>query len=309
MRFHPHTVKDSPDGTKLAPIWPRWLEGWALAFPSVGVALLAGWLALPQGTMPNYLPLPTVSEPDLVRAIEQQKSEAEQARQHALAYEARAVGESLRQLGRLAHGGEPIDIERRNRFRKFAKDVRREVGDTPLKQLRSIQTELFLAALADWEKHGDETDDLIELGGDFIAVASELGWAKVVKGGKPSLSLERDERVALFVTRWTDLAGLTDDATLRLAPVWPIIALCARLRLPLSELGVRDLSLVRRLKMLAPNYPEQLSRGLIYAHLGERTQAIEAFQSHLAAHPDGPYALRARNHLVYALEKMTGNGD
>jgi regulator of sirC expression with transglutaminase-like and TPR domain len=60
---------------------------------------------------------------------------------------------------------------------------------------------------------------------------------------------------------------------------------------------------------LVPNYPEHLSRGLIYAKLGDRARAIEAFRGHLAQHPDGRYALRARNHLVYALEELNGNGD
>ena len=65
---------------KSEPNWPRWLEGWGLVFPSVGLALLAAWLALPQGTMPNYLPLPLVSPAELAAASADQQLEARQAR-------------------------------------------------------------------------------------------------------------------------------------------------------------------------------------------------------------------------------------
>lgn len=318
MRLHPHPVKDSPISTRSEPNWRRWLEGWGLVFPSVGLALLAAWLALPQGTMPNYLPLPLVSPAELAAASAEQQLEARQARQHPLGYSARAVGEAFRQLGRLVHAGEPIDVERRDRFRAFVGQARREIGDAPIKQLRAIQAELFLAALQDWEKTGVQNDDLIELGGDFILVSTELGWVKpanleksapVPSNTKPRLELDEHERVALFLARWTDLAGLSEDATLHLQSVWPLLALRARLRLPLSELGARDLNLVERVKRLSPGYPDRLSQGLIYARLGDMTQAIAAYRAHLAASPDGPYALRTRNHLRYALEKMANHGE
>jgi tetratricopeptide (TPR) repeat protein len=287
-------------------------------FPSVGLALLAAWLALPQGTMPDYLPLPLLSSAELAAASAEQRLEARQARQHPLDYSARTVGEAFRQLGRLVHNGEPIDVERRDRFRAFVGQARHQVGDAPIRQLRAIQTELFLAALKDWENTGVEGDDLIELGGDFLTVATELGWVKlanheklapVAHNTKPCLELDEYERAALFLARWTDLAGMTEDATLHLQSVWPLLALRSRLRLPLSKLGARDLSLVERVKRLSPRYPDRLSQGLIYARLGDMTQAIAAYRAHLAANPDGPYTLRARNHLRYALEKMANDGD
>jgi hypothetical protein len=317
MRFGPYPVKHSAKRAESVPFWSIWLEGWGLILPSAGVALLAAWLALPQGTMPNYLPLPLLSKSELAAARQEQSSEAKQARQRPLGYSARAVGEAFRQLGRLVHGGEPIDVERRNRFRDFVRRVRRETGDEPLKQLRAIQSELFLAALNDWQKTGVESDDLIELGGDFIDVATGLGWVQAVvrvQGTAPAktlrtLGLDQDERFALFATRWTDLAGLAEDASLHLPRAWPLLALRARLRLPLSELGPRDLNLVERVKRLAPNYPVHLSQGLLYVKLGDRGRAIEAFRTHLQNNPDGPYTLRAKNHLLYALEEMAGDGD
>lgn len=315
MRFGPYSVKHSPRSGKSAPNWSRWLEGWGLLFPSVGVALLAAWLALPQGTMPDYLPLPRLSQLELDRAKRQWRSEANAVRQHPLDYDVRAIGESIRILGRLTHSGESLNGDRREQLRAAIQQVRIKTGTSQLGQLRAVQGQFFLDALAAWEQTGVENLELVELGGDFIRIATELSW---VVGPKPvgasnaavrrRLLLDEDERLALFITRWSDLAGVKDDAELRLAPVWPMLALRARLRLPLAQLGQRDFALIDRVSALLPEYPTQLTKGLLYIRLGNHSRAIEALQAHLEAHPDGPYRLRARNHLVYALEQLDGNG-
>jgi hypothetical protein len=267
--------------------------------------------------MPDYLPQPLVSRSELARARRQVWAEADASRRHPLPYEIRVVGEVYRQLGRLEYGGASISVDRRNRFRELVRSARSKIGDSAVRQLRSIQAQLFLLALADWEQSGVETTELIELGGDFIAVATDLGWlaadpksaAKVRSGAGPrTLGLDEDERQALFLTRWSDLAGTSEEDSMRLGAAWQLLALRARLRLPLSRLGRRDLGLIHRVGTLQPDYPDRLSQGLIYMQLGNRAEAIERLQSHLQLHPDGPYTLRARNHLVYAVEKMTGNG-
>jgi hypothetical protein len=256
--------------------------------------------------MPDYLPLPLVPASELATARRQLLAEAEAAHRRPLPYEIREVGESFRQLGRLAHAGEPITIERRNRFREILQTARNHHGDAPLIQLRSVQAQLFLASLVDWEKTGVESGELIELGGDFMTIAANLDWVdKKTARHPPVLLLDSDERLALFVTRWTDLADIGADGGLRLATAWPLLALRARLRLPLARLGQRDIHLVERVERLAPSYPALVSQGLLYVRIGDRARAIEAFQSHLRKQPDGPYSLRVRNHLVYAIEKMT----
>jgi hypothetical protein len=317
MRFGPYPVKESPKQAETQAICPRWLEGWALVFPSVGIAVLGAWLALPQATVPDYLPQPVVSRSELTTARRQLLAEADGARKQPLPYEVRSVGEVYRQLGRLEHGGQPISIDRRNRFRDLVRSARNKIGDSALRQLRSIEAQLFVLALADWEPSGIESQELIELGGDFIAVASDLGWlaagSKSAAGAEPvrgprGLGLDDDERRALFLTRWNDLAGTSEEESMRLATVWQLLALRARLKLPLSRLEQRDLGLVHRVKTLLPDYPDRLSEGLIYLRIGKRTEAIDALQSHLQLHPDGPYTLRARNHLVFAVEKATSSG-
>src|SRR5512145_904030 len=106
MRFGPHPVKHSTKQAQTAPNWSRWLEGWSLIFPSVGIAVLAAWLALPQGMMPDYLPVLLVPRAELEEAREQRTQDFVAAMRRPLAYEIRAIGEGIRQLGQLVHQGE-----------------------------------------------------------------------------------------------------------------------------------------------------------------------------------------------------------
>jgi len=234
-----------------------------------------------------------------------------------LDYEVRRVGELMRQLGRLWHQGESASVAQRERMRGLMRSVRSRVGDEPLIRLRAVQTQLFLLALNTWQTTGVESEDAIELGGDFLSKARQYGWLKgPVDCTKPSgatssrcvLHLDQDERAALFLNRWTDLASGSGNEQLRLGSAWTLVALRARLKQPLSRLGVEDLRLVDRMALVDPSYPGALAKGLLFVRLGERQRAIEAFRAQLQAHPNGPFALRARNHLVYALEKMNGDG-
>lgn len=95
---------------------------------------------------------------------------------------------------------------------------------------------------------------------------------------------------------------------LPVAPAWRLLALRARLRLPIAKLEATDLHLIDQLVLLDPSYPELLAKGILYLGLNEPAHAREALRTHLQLHPDGPYALRARNHLVYALERMDADG-
>jgi hypothetical protein len=260
--------------------------------------------------MPDYLPLPVVPRAELKEARDQRAQEFVAARRRPLAYEIRAVGEGMRQLGRLVHEGETINVDRRNRLCGLVRAGRTQWGDEQVKQLRAAQAQLFIAALGDWERTGVEGSDLIELGGDFLAVATKLGWLPPdQKQRLRALKLDQDERAALFLTRWTDLTCLTDDPALRLQSVWPVLALRARLKLPIAALGEADLTLLDRVKRLDPDYPDLLAKGLIYVRSGKPARAAEAFRTHLQLHADGPYALRARNHLIFALAELNRHAE
>lgn len=316
MRSRPRGVKQSSRSGETVPFLLRWLEGWGVIFPSVGIAALAAWLALPQGTMPDYLPLPRLSAAELSSSQRDLAQAGAIARVQPLAYEVRAVGESVRQLGRFSHDGDSISVSQRERLRELVRSARAKAGDRALVALRAVQTQLFQVALRQWEATGVESEELIELGGDFLAFAKAHDWLEGVPscGTSPTpkdwscrLRLDEVERAALFLSRWTELCAPGERA-LELEPVWRLVALRARLRLPITRLRVRDLALIERVSALDPNYPELLGKGLVYLGLHDFEHASEALRSQLRLHPDGPYALRARNHLVYAAELMNGDG-
>src|SRR5512133_212936 len=317
MRFRPHPVKHSSNSGQTAPIVARWLEGWAVVFPSVGIALLSTWLALPQGTMPDYLPMPTLRQDELATLRREVLTARQRVQTRPLEYELRRVGELMRQLGRQWHQGESVSVAQRERLRGLVRAVRAKVGDEPLNRLRAVQSQLFLLALNTWDKTGVESEDAIELGGDFLIKARQLGWLEGpadctkpigVSSNRCVLSLDQDERAALFLNRWTELASSSGDDQLHIESAWKLLALRARLKQPLRRLGVEDLRLIDRMARADPSYPGALAKGLLLVRLGDRQQAIEAFRAQLEAHPNGPFALRARNHLVYAIEMMNGDG-
>ncbi|MEZ4310178.1 MAG: hypothetical protein R3F14_19220 [Polyangiaceae bacterium] len=59
---------------------------------------------------------------------------------------------------------------------------------------------------------------------------------------------------------------------------------------------------IRELGALDPSYPAAFAEGVVLFRLGRFELAAQAFERHLAAHPDGPWTLRARNHLKASLE-------
>ncbi|HEY5959414.1 MAG TPA: tetratricopeptide repeat protein [Polyangiaceae bacterium] len=315
MRFGPYPVKHSSFPAKSGHSWSRWLDGWVLMFPSVGLALLGACLALPQGTMPDYLPLPRIAAREMDASRRALEQHADAAYRDPLSYDVRAAGEHFRQLGRIAQQGQAISAKERDRFRALLQRARATSGVDAILRLRAVQARLFGAALAEWERTGKEDTDLKELGGDFLKVANALGWCAQKQNDARHrstpvclLRLDQDERTALFLSRWVELAGLDADAALRLDPVWPLLALRARLQLPLPRLDERDLRLIERVKQLDPTYPEALGKGLILARLGNTSGAAEAFRMQLQLQPDGPYTLRARNHLQHVLASSIDNG-
>src|SRR5262249_54810325 len=58
---------------------------------------------------------------------------------------------------------------------------------------------------------------------------------------------------------------------------------------------------IKKLQMIDPAYPATYALGVAYYHGGRYDLSIEAFNAFINAHPDGCYALRAKNHLRAAL--------
>jgi hypothetical protein len=77
---------------------------------------------------------------------------------------------------------------------------------------------------------------------------------------------------------------------------------CAQARTELAQKSA--LWLAEKLKKLGamdPTYPTEYALGVVYYQAGRFDQSAESFGSFLHSHPDGAYALLAKNHLKAAV--------
>ena len=270
----------------------------------VSVTVMAAALAAPRSTEPDVLPLP-VPDRAVLRAAKQRGDElARAARQNGLSYDVRAVGEAIRRCGAASIEGKGVPQPVLGEVRMAMRLARERRSERGLSQLCALQTELFVRATHAFEVSGKPSTDLHELGGDFILVAKKNGW---LDGRR--IVLDDDERAALFRIRWTELTGLRSDP-----PFVPTLdEYRAYYALNLRPSGSSDaanneraFSVVRALEKRDPSYPAAFARGVLLHRAGRFSEAVEAFRAHLAARPDGPWTLRAKNHVLEALARESG---
>jgi hypothetical protein len=60
---------------------------------------------------------------------------------------------------------------------------------------------------------------------------------------------------------------------------------------------------VTAIEKLDHDYPAAMARGVLLYRAGAYEAAAAAFRAQLAARPDGPWTLRAKNHLLAALAR------
>lgn len=270
----------------------------------VSLTVIAAALAAPRATEPDVLPLP-VPDRTVLRAARQRSDElARVARKNGLSYDVRAVGEAIRRCGAASVEGKGVPQPVIGEVRMAMRLARERRSERDLLELCALQTELFVAATHAFEVSGKPSIDLHELGGDFILVAKKNGW---LDGRR--IVLDDDERAALFRIRWTELTGLRSEP-----PFVPTLdeyrayyALNLRFGGALDATNTeRAFSVLRALEKRDPNYPAAFARGVLLHRIGRFPEAVEAFRAHLAARPDGPWTLRAKNHLLAALARESG---
>jgi tetratricopeptide (TPR) repeat protein len=292
-------VKQPPDaGARRA------FEGSAPFVIGLGLALVSAALAAPRATEPLVLPLPEPHRATLVRKDADDRARVERARSQGLSYAVRAVGEALRRYGAAAavKSGEAPRLLAR--LRGLMHDELAQKHTEELLALRAAQTELFVGATHTWEHNGREDRELDELGGDFAELAHRSGW---LDGQR--LALEDDERALLFRSRWNELTGVSDTP--------PFVATLDEQRARFSlllrhpsgksaeERLARQLGYVGAIEKLDHDYPGAFARGVLYYRAEAYDAAAEAFRIALAAHRDGPWTLRAKNHLLEALAHVS----
>jgi tetratricopeptide (TPR) repeat protein len=195
-----------------------------------------------------------------------------------------------------------------------------------LRSLRAVQLEAFLVEVDKFEQTGKPTEELEQLGGAFVDRMSAAGWlcdgkivldesarraayklvwnAQVGADRFPELMLGVDEQRALYMFYLThphasESQRLAFETMRRTAPD---DAECQRaVNLEKEDMEQWRIEKIRRLGELDSSYPTDYALGVAYYRAGRHDRAVDAFRAWLAAHPDGPFALRARNHLKAAL--------
>lgn len=273
----------------------------------LGVALVAvaAALAAPRATEPTLafeLPVPMPNHARLVEIAAGERARATEARRHTLAFPVRAVGETIRRIGRAAAERGGNADAKLTELRLLTVRAVKESGTTELLSLRAVQAELFVNACHDAVRSGTVGSELRELGGDFWELASASDWLE----GK-RLRLTDDELALLFRNRWNELTGLARHPAFAASLEEQRARYALLLRLPAgADAAARiehQLGYVGGLEALDREYPAAFARGVLLYRAGSYDASATAFRAHLAAHRDGPWSLRAGNHLLAALAR------
>lgn len=297
----------------------RHFEGWQAGVIAVSIGVLGVALAAPRGTLPDRVPAPVVDTrvlettrvDDLRRAAWLEQLPEDQ--KVSTAYEVRRVGAYVREFGR-ADAATPRDAVELVRIRQdlwqsvtaalavpASNDGKFPGGAEALRALRALQLKRFLGALDTWESTGNEPDELRELGGDFIGLARRSGWVTPPH----RLKIDQNARAALFKRRFSEVTGLKQPPfDLTLDESRALYAFFFSHPISADPESERDRSswqwLARRVEEFSAidtTYPADLARGMVLLRLDDPAGAELSLRRHLAQHPDGPYTLRARNHL------------
>lgn len=291
----------------------RHFEGWQPGLVAVALAGITALLAVPRSVEPTELPRP-IADPRELRHIQAADDAAvRNISRSPLDPDVRALGSLLRAFGQAdAARDEPMLAQLRTRI-SSAVLVAKNQGNDQLLALRAYQMQAFLREVRHFVIVGESSPELEELGGSFPHALVRYGWCAgpfpcVMQMGEQALRV-------MFKRRWNEISGLTDgpftpsvdelrvfyDFLLHHPPL-------QNERLSYTGPSFDGSYLLRKIDELAsidPTYPRFFARGIIQYRAGDFRRASQSFSAHIDASPDGPWTLRAQNHLRAALERST----
>lgn len=275
--------------------WQRHLEGWPLGVWVVIVSVLSALLVVPRDVPPVDLPLPAVD-----RVLEQDAAELDAARavgaRAGLPLDVRSVGEAFRRHGLAAFSQPELVPQLQRPLQRWAAEALARHGAEPLLELRALQTELLLQAFE--ERPAEPPREVIELAGGLLAPGLTRGWF-----APPPEGADDAELATLFRVYWAKVLNLSQHPFTPSLNEWRAYYRFL-LRRPMLRAPHRDGDLARKLEYVAAlaehdqDYPAHLVRGILSYQRGAPGEAAMELSVHLERHPDGPWALRARNHLA-----------
>jgi hypothetical protein len=303
--------------------------GRALALIPLTVAILLGALMMPRGAVPEAIPVPIADSRVLEKIAEHDRELADRAEQDPLPAEVRALGSAIRQFNTLqAKDSDAPALAEARRALDNAIAPALAMGGDKLALLRAAQVEVFLQEARAFEATGAESDELYAVGGPFVRRIRLVGWCTETN----VIVLNETERRVAFKSTWNALLNLDahPDLKISLDEMRALYTLYiqhphapedVREQFELSrksgvderacrEFAAREeaaiegwrLDKIKKLGALDPAYPLAYAIGIAQFRRGQYGPAGEAFRAWTMQHPDGPYALRARNYLKTSLE-------
>lgn len=290
----------------------RHFEGWQPGLVAVALAGSVALLAVPRSVEPTELPLPSADPRHLQHVDEADDAAARSVVRTPLDVDVRALGSLLRAFGKAdAERDEPMLAQLRSRLFTAVLAAKTH-GNEQLLGLRAFQMTAFLREVRYFVATGETTTDLIELGGAFDQVLIRNGWCV----GKYPCVMRMGEHAlrAMYKRRWNELVGVEGEPFAlsvdeQRAFYEFLLRYPPQKSSPTAEAsqgafdGAYLLRKVDELAAIDATYPRQFARGVIQFRSGDFRHAAESFSAHLEATPDGPWAIRAQNHLRAALER------
>lgn len=308
----------------------RWL-----ALVPVTAAILTMLLMMPRAAPPEDVPLPQIDGKALEATRKDDVERAAAARTARLPGDVLLVGTALRRLNhaQMTNTEVLVPSEEVGAARTALDNAVRVVAssDGPgaidaLRSLRAVQLEAFLAEVERCESTGQSTTELEDLGGSFLDRMAAAGWlrgskvllddaarraayklvwnAQVGVDRLPELALALDEQRALYMFYITHphapeaQRAAYENARKAAATTADCDRAVAQEKLDIEQWRIEK---IRRLGEIDPSYPTGFALGVAYYRAGRYDNSIDAFRGWIAKHPDGPLALRARNHMKAAL--------
>lgn len=290
-----------------------------LVLALAGSAIL---LAVPRGVAPGHAPPPQIDWIALADVESTDDQLALEAQTQPLDVDVRAVGSAFRAYNRAVKKRDEATFATSRYAITDASRQALRLGVEPLRALRAYQTTRFVSELRRWEATGEESEELVELSGDFVDTLKRNAWCQ--PDSERALVMSDHVLRTLFKKRWNDIVGVRGDGfelTLDEDRVrhgflirhpfrtyYDVRQARAQGRVSDGLDEKRRLQSVERLGERDPNYPVLIARGVVHYQSGSYARAASAFRSYLDAAPDGPHTLRVRNYLKASLDKAAETG-
>ncbi|WP_437731042.1 hypothetical protein [Sorangium sp. So ce1335] len=196
--------------------WKRHLEGWEPGLVAVFIAGTAAILAVPRPVEPAELPLPLADARALARSRDADVARAREAERLGLDAEVRALGSAIRAFGLVDADADHTEAELLAARKRVLDAVGPALaqGEEAVLRLRAYQMSSFVREVRRFEATGEESDELRELGGNFLGLLRRSAWIgrgeATPRGGAEARRVAMDGTVlgVLFKKRWGAISGI-----------------------------------------------------------------------------------------------------